>query len=72
MTGKSILLGVDLWGKAGRTGLPQSRVMAAAMWSARGRSSVGVLGTVSRSASSHAVPKPQYDALVIGGGERGQ
>ncbi|XP_070833890.1 pyridine nucleotide-disulfide oxidoreductase domain-containing protein 2 [Chaetodon trifascialis] len=45
--------------------------MAAAVWTDRGRKAVSVLGTVTRSTSSHSVLKPQYDALVIGGGHNG-
>uniref|UniRef100_A0A671VXW8 Pyridine nucleotide-disulfide oxidoreductase domain-containing protein 2 n=1 Tax=Sparus aurata TaxID=8175 RepID=A0A671VXW8_SPAAU len=43
--------------------------MAAAVWTDRGRRAAAVLGTVTRSTSSHTALKPQYDALVIGGGE---
>uniref|UniRef100_A0A3B4Y9U1 Pyridine nucleotide-disulfide oxidoreductase domain-containing protein 2 n=1 Tax=Seriola lalandi dorsalis TaxID=1841481 RepID=A0A3B4Y9U1_SERLL len=43
--------------------------MAAAVWTDRGRRAVTVVGTVTRSRSSHAALKSQYDALVIGGGE---
>lgn len=43
--------------------------MAAGMWTDRGRRTVTVLGTLTRSRSSHAALKSRYDALVIGGGE---
>lgn len=43
--------------------------MAAAVWTGRGRKAVTVVGTVTRSRSSHAALRSQYDALVIGGGE---
>ncbi|XP_030296830.1 pyridine nucleotide-disulfide oxidoreductase domain-containing protein 2 [Sparus aurata] len=45
--------------------------MAAAVWTDRGRRAAAVLGTVTRSTSSHTALKPQYDALVIGGGHNG-
>ncbi|XP_075932888.1 pyridine nucleotide-disulfide oxidoreductase domain-containing protein 2 [Anarhichas minor] len=45
--------------------------MAAAMWTARGPRAVTVVGTVTRSRSSHTALKSQYDALVIGGGHNG-
>ncbi|KAM8738761.1 pyridine nucleotide-disulfide oxidoreductase domain-containing protein 2 [Acanthopagrus latus] len=45
--------------------------MAAAVWTDRGRRAAAVLGTVTRSTSSHSALKPQYDALVIGGGHNG-
>uniref|UniRef100_A0A671VWV3 Pyridine nucleotide-disulfide oxidoreductase domain-containing protein 2 n=1 Tax=Sparus aurata TaxID=8175 RepID=A0A671VWV3_SPAAU len=45
--------------------------MAAAVWTDRGRRAAAVLGTVTRSTSSHTALKPQYDALVIGGGKGG-
>ncbi|KAM3605758.1 uncharacterized protein V6R79_004091 [Siganus canaliculatus] len=45
--------------------------MAAAVWTERGRRAVTVLGTVTRSTSSHTALKSQYDALVIGGGHNG-
>ncbi|KAM9344630.1 pyridine nucleotide-disulfide oxidoreductase domain-containing protein 2 [Symphorus nematophorus] len=43
--------------------------MAAATWTDRGRRVVSILGT--RSTSSHTALKPQYDAVVIGGGHNG-
>ncbi|XP_073338558.1 pyridine nucleotide-disulfide oxidoreductase domain-containing protein 2 [Pagrus major] len=45
--------------------------MAAAVWTGRGRRAAAVLGTVTRSTSSHTALKSQYDALVIGGGHNG-
>ncbi|XP_078129908.1 pyridine nucleotide-disulfide oxidoreductase domain-containing protein 2 [Sander vitreus] len=45
--------------------------MAAAVWTDRGRRAVAVVGTVTRSRSSHTALKSQYDALVIGGGHNG-
>ncbi|XP_037639340.1 pyridine nucleotide-disulfide oxidoreductase domain-containing protein 2 [Sebastes umbrosus] len=47
--------------------------MAAAVWTGPGRRTVTAVGTVtrSRSTSSHIAVKPQYDALVIGGGHNG-
>lgn len=45
--------------------------MAAAVWGTRGRRSAAVLGSASRSKSSQAAPKSQYDAVVIGGGHNG-
>ncbi|XP_020506659.2 pyridine nucleotide-disulfide oxidoreductase domain-containing protein 2 [Labrus bergylta] len=45
--------------------------MAAALWTVRGRRAVTVVGTVTRSRSSQAALKSQYDALVIGGGHNG-
>lgn len=46
---------------------PQTFAMAAAVWTVRARKAV--LGTATRSTSSHTALKSQYDALVIGGGE---
>lgn len=43
--------------------------MAAAVWTKRGHRVASVLGTAARCASSHTAVKPEYDALVIGGGE---
>lgn len=43
--------------------------MAAALRIDRARKTVTALGTVTRSKSSNAALKSQYDALVIGGGE---
>uniref|UniRef100_UPI0037E75A80 pyridine nucleotide-disulfide oxidoreductase domain-containing protein 2 n=1 Tax=Semicossyphus pulcher TaxID=241346 RepID=UPI0037E75A80 len=45
--------------------------MAAAVWTDRARRAVTVVGTVTRSRSSHTALKSQYDALVIGGGHNG-
>ncbi|XP_034754769.1 pyridine nucleotide-disulfide oxidoreductase domain-containing protein 2 [Etheostoma cragini] len=45
--------------------------MATAMWTGRGRRAVAIVGTVTRSRSSHTALKSQYDALVIGGGHNG-
>ncbi|KAM8858606.1 pyridine nucleotide-disulfide oxidoreductase domain-containing protein 2 [Spinachia spinachia] len=45
--------------------------MAAATWTVRAPRAVTVLGTVMRSRSSHTALKPQYDAVVIGGGHNG-
>ncbi|KAK9541563.1 hypothetical protein VZT92_001596 [Zoarces viviparus] len=45
--------------------------MAAAMWTGRGPRAVTVVGTVTRSRSSHTALKSQYDALIIGGGHNG-
>ncbi|CAJ1067644.1 pyridine nucleotide-disulfide oxidoreductase domain-containing protein 2 isoform X1 [Xyrichtys novacula] len=45
--------------------------MAAAVWTGRGRRAVTVVGTLTRSGSSQAAVKSQYDALVIGGGHNG-
>ncbi|XP_041803527.1 pyridine nucleotide-disulfide oxidoreductase domain-containing protein 2 isoform X2 [Chelmon rostratus] len=45
--------------------------MAATVWTDRGRKAVTVLGTVTRSTFTHTALKPQYDALVIGGGHNG-
>ncbi|KAA8583804.1 hypothetical protein FQN60_015012 [Etheostoma spectabile] len=45
--------------------------MATAMWTGRGRRAVALVGTVTRSRSSHTALKSQYDALVIGGGHNG-
>ncbi|KAF3842096.1 hypothetical protein F7725_024047 [Dissostichus mawsoni] len=44
---------------------------AAVMWTDRGRRAAAVVGTVTRSRSSQATLKSQYDALVIGGGHNG-
>ncbi|KAI9535339.1 Pyridine nucleotide-disulfide oxidoreductase domain-containing protein 2 [Dissostichus eleginoides] len=44
---------------------------AAVMWTDRGRRAAAVVGTVTRSRSSQAALKSQYDALVIGGGHNG-
>lgn len=49
--------------------LPHTSAMAAAMWTVRVPRALTVLGTVTRSRSSQTALKPQYDALVIGGGE---
>ncbi|KAK2824291.1 hypothetical protein Q5P01_021466 [Channa striata] len=45
--------------------------MAAAVWADRGRRAATLVGTVVRSTSTHTALKPQYDALVIGGGHNG-
>ncbi|KAF3708235.1 Pyridine nucleotide-disulfide oxidoreductase domain-containing protein 2 [Channa argus] len=45
--------------------------MAAAVWTDRGRRAATLVGTVIRSTSTHTALKPQYDALVIGGGHNG-
>ncbi|XP_039994625.1 pyridine nucleotide-disulfide oxidoreductase domain-containing protein 2 isoform X2 [Xiphias gladius] len=45
--------------------------MAAAVWTDRGRKAAAVVGTATRSRSSHAALKSQYDALVVGGGHNG-
>lgn len=55
---------------AGAATATQPRVMAAAVWGSRGRTSAVVLGSASRSKSTQASPKSHYDAVVIGGGER--
>ncbi|XP_037322309.2 pyridine nucleotide-disulfide oxidoreductase domain-containing protein 2 isoform X1 [Pungitius pungitius] len=45
--------------------------MAAATWTLRAPRAGTVLGTVTRSRSNQTALKPQYDALVIGGGHNG-